>query len=407
MGFNSWYAVGSEVTEKFMKDNVAVLLKSGLANKGYRYVNVDEGWMKGRNESTGMFYEDLEMFPSGMKGFGEWVHNKGLLYGLYTSRGIAQCCTAAYVKRCVPSKRSGIYPEGSNGFEENDAQFFANAGADFLKEDSCGASEDHAVAYGDYARMRDALNRTGRSILFSLCGWHPWYAPVGLSLANSWRISGDGNDWRAHLDGINKMAAITRWTGPGGWNDPDFLMGPPGPKAVGGQNELQSKAQMSLWCIFPAPLFISMDLTQASSNLMEIWGNQEAIAINQDRAARAGKRLVGGNLTLGRTDKSPTSTSSTTNIWAKQLDDGAWAMVFINTGPVAVDIVCDVPTCIAKMGLANVGVTLHLRDIWVRADIGSVPADSGISVKNVSSNAGVVFLRVTPSFQEQELLQLV
>jgi len=542
MGFSSWFAVASEVTETFMKSNVAVLLSSGLAAKGYRHVNVDEGWMKGRNVTTGMFYEDLDMFPSGMKGFGDWVHRQGLLYGLYTSRGTCQCTTPEYNKRAVPSKRSGQQPEGSQGFEEQDAHFFAEAGADFIKEDSCCGSQNHAVAYGDYARMRDALNRTGRPMVFSLCGWNPWYAPVGISLANSWRISLDGNDWPAHIDAINKMAAITHWTGPGGWNDPDFLIGPPGYPAVGGQSELQSRAQMSLWCIFPAPLFISMDLTRASPSLIAILGNEEAIAVNQDRAARAGARLVGGDLSppfgnglpaalapcdasealqrwdfaeasggtpVGRLVRSaagsagrrclnvlecgsqvvywdcaterpgmcaggsneewtladgqlrsdmraasgprgeamclggsatrltlvPCSGSSalpfvydretlqlrsgsgaclsaegsgSTNIWAKQLADGAWAMVFLNTGAAAADITCDVPNCIARMGLAGVGATLHLRDIWAHTDNGTISADSGITMRAVGAEAGVVFLRVTPAFkQHEQQLQLV
>ena len=97
-------------------------------------------------------------------------------------------------------------------------------GADFVKIDSCGGDQNHQVAYGDYARFRDALNATGRPMVISLCGWNPWYAPVGRAIgANSWRISGDGNTWHDHIVSIDRMAKITQFTGPEGWNDPDFL----------------------------------------------------------------------------------------------------------------------------------------------------------------------------------------
>lgn len=136
-------------------------------------------------------------------------------YGLYTCRGVQQCDTAEYIKRCEAAVASGLMPtqepkrcEGSHGFEKEDAAWLVDAGADYLKEDSCGGNQTHSVAFSDYAKMRDALNASaaaaGRGpVFFSLCGWEDWYAPPdqsigyagGPSLGNSYRIHGDGSSW--------------------------------------------------------------------------------------------------------------------------------------------------------------------------------------------------------------------
>ena len=104
-----------------------------------------------------------------------YIHSKGLLSGLYGDRGNETC-----------GGRIGQY-----GMEVIDANTLASWGVDYWKEDSCGGSQDHSVAFAEYASMRDALNATGRPIFFSLCGWEAWYAPVGASLGNSYRIGPD------------------------------------------------------------------------------------------------------------------------------------------------------------------------------------------------------------------------
>lgn len=175
----------------------------------------------------------------------------------------------------------------------SDAQYFAAAGADYLKEDSCCGSQDHETAFHQYGLMRDALNRTGRPIFFSLCGWNSWYAPVGASLGNSWRIHGDGSGWDHLSDATNTMAGIVQFSGPGGWNDPDLLIGPN--VKVGGQTDLQSRSQFSLWAVMAAPLLISSNLLEASAYAIETWGNTEVIAVSQDPLAKPGFRIAGTN----------------------------------------------------------------------------------------------------------------
>ena len=171
MGYSSWNDCASEVTEERIKNVTRHLIKTGLAAKGYVHVNVDEGWLLGRNTTTGDLIEDRDKFPSGMKALGEWIHSqevpgkgKVMKYGLYTCRGTCQCSTQQY------------QGPGGHGHEAQDAAWLAAAGADYLKVDSCCGSQDHKEAFADYGKWRDGLNATGRPVYFSLCGWNTWRA---------------------------------------------------------------------------------------------------------------------------------------------------------------------------------------------------------------------------------------
>ena len=246
MGYSSWNDCGSVVTEEHLKATATYMISSGLAAKGFNFVNVDEGWFLGRDAKTLDMIEDKKAFPSGMAGLGEWVHNlvvpgqgKVMKYGLYTSRGVQQCDTPEYKLRCLHTPPNpSVRCEGTQGYEKQDAAWLVKAGADYVKEDSCGGNQTHSVAFSDYAKMRDALNASataaGRkeAVFFSLCGWETWYGPPdatatstelpagfggGPSLGNSYRIHGDGSSW-SHLSGCtNTIAAIGQWSKPGGW----------------------------------------------------------------------------------------------------------------------------------------------------------------------------------------------
>jgi alpha-galactosidase len=155
------------------------------------------------------------------------------------------------------------------------------AGAQYLKVDSCCASQDHATAFGEYGKFRDALNGTGVEVWFSLCGWEQWYAPPdpsvnyggGSTLGNSWRIAGDGSGWGPLTNCMNVIAGVAEYSGPGGWNDPDLLIGPN--VYVGGQSDEQARAQFSMWCLFPANLIISQNVLTWSSYAFETYSNGE------------------------------------------------------------------------------------------------------------------------------------
>jgi hypothetical protein len=187
---------------------------------------------------AGEIVTDLTKFPDGMDGTGAWVHNQtfspsaaairranavaefhGLdprhpsvqanshfTYWLYTSRGTTQCGTSKY------------HAPGSQGHEKADAAWMAAAGADGAKIDSCGGVQEPDQAIADYALWRDSFNATGKDMVFSLCGWKPLYSPVGYSLGNLWRISGDGRSWGPLTLAMDHNAYLGQNAGPGGWN---------------------------------------------------------------------------------------------------------------------------------------------------------------------------------------------
>jgi alpha-galactosidase len=274
-----------------MRANSLALVTSGLAAKGYTFANVDEGWLQGR-ASNGSLFEDRVKFPSGMRALGDYIKSLGLQYGLYTCRGTCQCSTAKYKA------------PGSHGFEREDVDWIAAAGATWLKVDSCCGSQDHAVAFSDYAKWRDALNATGVSIYFNLCGWAPWYAPPdpslnytgGASLGNSWRISGDGASYAAITATMNTLAQVAVFAGgPAGTNDADNILGPHG--KVGAISEAQARAQFLLWALAPSQLVLGEDLTMASAEFIETVGNEEMLAINWDAPFMGpARRVAGGDL---------------------------------------------------------------------------------------------------------------
>jgi len=379
MGYCSWMDTSSDVTEERIKYIADALIETGLSKLGYVYVNVDEGWLKTRDANGNIVY-DSEKFPSGMKALGDYIHSKGLKYGLYTSRGNVQCSTSKY---------SG---PGSYGHYEQDMKLMASWGMDYIKVDSCGGSQDHDEAFKEYGQIRDALNATGRPVFYSLCGWNPWYAPVGYSLGNSWRIDGDGDNWNALTKAINTMSGLTPYARPGGWNDPDLLIGTGagsyGPDRGGWyQTDLQSRSQFSMWSVFSAPLMISADIRAVSSYAFETWSNSEVIAVNKNPGRSPefpfqGFRLAGSNMTG----------SSGTNVWGRALDDGSFAVVYLNNNPKDQDIACD-QSCFGLMKFT--APKLLVRDLWNHQDVATI-SPGNFTAKAVPGNGGCSMFRFTP-----------
>ena len=165
--------------------------------------------------------QDLDKFPSGMAALGSWIKSQPtypgspdmMRYGLYSCRGTCQCGTGTY---SAP---------GSHGYEKEDTDWMIAAGAQYLKIDSCCGDQNHATAFSDYAKFRDAMNASGSQVWFSLCGWESWYSPPdpsigylgGASLGNSWRIAGDGDSWGALTNCMNTQAGAAPYAGMGGW----------------------------------------------------------------------------------------------------------------------------------------------------------------------------------------------
>lgn len=276
--------------EVFVRHIAHFLNASGLQAKGYRYVNTDSFWGLPNRSASGDLQPDPVLWPSGMESTVRELHGMGLGFGLYGDRGTHEC----------NGKRPGQF-----GHEAQDAEFFATLGIDWFKQDSCDvprAKNSEVDALREYSKMSAALlaatSKPGRRpIWFALCGWQPWYAPPnpqagylgGRSIANSWRTGPDtGRGWQAIMTNVENALPLTdNVTGPtkngGGWNDLCLLLNP----GMGsGQQNLMTKArtrsQFSLYCVMGANLFMTGNLSLLDPFVLETWGNEAAISINQD-----------------------------------------------------------------------------------------------------------------------------
>ncbi len=303
MGWNSWNTFAVSINEQLFKETVDIIVASGLKEAGYNYVVVDDGWEAMARDEGGNLVPDPVKFPSGMKALADYVHAKGLKFGIHNCAGKTTC---------------NGFP-GGRGHEFQDARLYASWGVDFLKYDWC----DHGTADAReiYSTMRDALFAAKRPVLFSLCEWgnnKPW--EWAKSVGHIWRTTGDVRDcfncqgeydlgWKFILD---SQVGLERYAGPDGWNDPDMLeVGNPG-LSLG-----ESRAQFSLWCMLAAPLMAGNDLRKMTPEVLAILTNKEAIAIDQDALGKQGSRFM----------EHPGK-----NIWVKELAHGDWAVCYLNTG---------------------------------------------------------------------------
>jgi alpha-galactosidase len=355
-GTNSWNSIRGNLNEQFVRQTIDAVVRLNLTAYGFEYVNLDDGWAHvalGGRYSNGTVIVDSAAFPNGIAPLAQYAHKHGLKLGIYSDRGTATCMGRT----------------GSEGFEAIDAATYASWGIDFLKEDSCFASSNHTVAFAQYGTMKKALDSTGRSIYFSLCGWAPWYAPVGKTLGNSWRISGDVNSWEDALVAIDINSQLSSFASMGHFNDPDMLLGSSPGTAVS-LTPARSRTQFSLWCIMMAPLMIGADLRNMSAWDIETYTNAELIAINRDKLFIQGQRIVGGNLTGLLPVPYPV-----VNVWAKPLSDGSVAMLFLNNAPFTRTVACD-SACFARVGLAGV---VNVRDVWTHSYVGSINTAAGFA----------------------------
>ena len=330
MGWNSWYGNLCQVTDTLIRAQADAMVQNGMKALGYEYVNIDDCW-QGERDAQGVIHGDKN-FPD-MKALADYIHSKGLKFGLYSSPGPLTCG----------------HREGSYGHEELDAQTYAAWGVDFLKYDWCSAGqvykpEEMQVAY---KKMGDALMRTGRPMLYSLCQYGlqkvwTWAPSVG---GNMWRTTGDldFNYDRVSLVGF-QQGGLERFAGPGHWNDPDMLL--VGLKKI---HEDENRTQMSLWCLLAAPLLASADLTTVSPATLALMTNPEVIAVDQDAAGIQGRRA---------------SEEGPLEVWVKPLADGSKAVGLFNRGEGANPV---------TVNFKDVGVkkSAVVRDLWTAKDLGT------------------------------------
>ncbi|WEK20995.1 MAG: glycoside hydrolase family 27 protein [Candidatus Pedobacter colombiensis] len=296
MGWNSWNAFGKNVNEKVIRETADAMVSSGLKDAGFSYIVIDDFWQLSRDSVTGMLQADVTRFPSGIKALADYVHSKGLKFGIYSDAGTKTC---------------GGVP-GSFGYEEKDAKLFAEWGVDFLKYDYCycpdlaSTNNDYKMAIDRYKTMGDALKATGRPIVFSICEWGPrspwlWGKEVG---GHMWRTSYDVADiWDKPrnesspigiLTSIDAAANLGRFAGPGGWNDLDMLvvgLNNTGFIKGGGCTDIEYRTQMSMWCMLASPIMLGGDIRNMSPLTKEILLNKDLIGINQDSLGKPGYRV--------------------------------------------------------------------------------------------------------------------
>lgn len=305
MGFNTWNTFQTHIDETMLRNMVDQMVASGMRDAGYQYFVLDDGWMSMERDANGQLTADPKKFPSGMKAFADYVHSKGLKFGIYN---------------CAGTKTCAGYP-GTHGHEYEDARLYASWGVDFLKYDWCAT--DSINARDAYKTMSLALQATGRPILFNLCEWgqhQPWLWAKGIG--EMYRATGDigatftpventNGGWRpmSVLEILDKQLPIRQYNYPNHWNDMDML------EVGNGMTYNEDKAHFSLWCMMSAPLVAGNDLRKMTPQTAAILTNRAVIAVDQDSAGIAAFRYY---------------SFDGMEIWVKPLSNGDIAVCFLN-----------------------------------------------------------------------------
>jgi alpha-galactosidase len=355
MGWNSWNRFRCNVSEQLIRETADAMVSSGMKEAGYEYIVIDDCWQVSR-DAHGRIQPDPGRFPSGMKALADYVHSKGLKFGIYSDAGSRTCEGRP----------------GSQGHEFQDAMQYAEWGVDYLKYDWCNTgTRDTREAY---TLMSDALRASGRPIVFSLCEWgktKPWL--WGKAVGNLWRTDGDiGDSWdvedKVHgglgiMTILDNQVGLQSFSGPGYWNDPDMLV-----VGLGGLTDIEYRAHFSLWAMLAAPLIAGNDLRDMSESIKAILLNKEIIAIDQDPLGRQATRVA---------------KDGDREVWARPLATGGRAVLLLNRGLSATDISIEWPA---------LGYPAHLRarvrDLWAHKDL---PPATGATRARVKPHEAVVY----------------
>lgn len=360
MGWNSWNTFATDINEQLVKETADLFVSSGMKDAGYMYIVLDDGWMAMKRDSiTGDLVPDPVKFPGGMKALVDYVHAKGLKFGLYN---------------CAGTKTCAGYP-GTRGYEYQDARFYASLGIDYLKYDWCNT--DGITAREAYTTMSKAIRAAGRPVVFSLCEWGnnqpwEWAAPVG----HLWRTTGDiyacfdceknhgtWSSWGV-LKIVDMRKDIRKYAGPDHWNDPDMM------EIGNGMTAGEDRAHFSLWAMMAAPLIAGNDIRKMSKETLDILTNKEVIAIDQDALGIQG-------FSYGMKDSVET--------WLRPLQNGDWAVCFLNRSVSAKEIEIDwkqlvVTDTVSSAVLDPVKHIYQVRNLWLKKNTGTTVKPAKIIV---------------------------
>ena len=379
MGFNDWYSFGCNITAQNFRDTADLFVSTGLRDAGYKYINIDDCWMTGRDIPRGnpakatvgrdpvtlKLIPDPAYFPdfdqngngvidpsekqNGIKALADYIHARGLKIGIYSSAGTTTCQGLA----------------GSLGYEQIDAQTWADWGIDYVKIDTCGAHsvttlDGRTYSYPDtvagyqarFTAMSDALLATGRPMVYSICDFttsgQTW--TWGTNVGNLWRTTGDVTaSFASLLKTFKANVVLGQYAGPGHWNDPDILQVGNGT----GYSAIENRTQFSLWSMMSAPLLIGADLRVITADAMSVHMNADVIAIDQD--------------TLGVQAKIVAQAGDTW-VLAKPLANGDVAVALFNAGSSATTVSTTVRAATTSAGVRFDRVQAYrLQDLWSKA----------------------------------------
>jgi len=330
MGWATRQRLGTLIDDEAIRQAADGLEETGLKAAGYSYVEVDDGW-QGARDANGVLHSNPE-FPD-MKALGDYIHGKGLMFGLMTAAAPQSC--AGYT--------------GSYGHEVDDAKTFASWGVDVLVYDWCGAEKIYSTQAEMQAavqRMGESLRASGRDIALEIGGEGrfdvaSWGAKTGAAI---WRTAKDIEDtWSSAMDAGFAVAGTQPGNGQPGWNDPGLLQ-----TGNGGMTAIEYGSQINLWAVLGAPMVLGNDVRIMRRETVDLLTNREAIAINQDALGRRGVRV---------------SRQGNAGVWTKQLSNGAVAVLFINRGDASAP---------ASVSWEQLGITgpKQVRDVWWHEDIG-------------------------------------
>ncbi len=338
MGWNSWNFFQAGINEQIIRDIADAMVESGMRDAGYEYLVLDDGWMAKERDSNGKLVADPEKFPSGMKALGDYIHSKGLKYGIYADRGHSTC-------QRLP---------GSFEHEQADIDAFASWGVDYIKLDSCYAEINGRKSSDDFTVYRECIKNTGRPMILSMANYtDPSWAWADQAIGHLWRTSFDigpnmGSVYYCADTSAGDIVihpafnGLWQFAGPGHWNDPDMLQ-------VGNlKNDIENKTHFGLWCILTAPLMAGNDLRNMSEIVRNILTTEELIKVNQDPRGVQGYKVYD---------------DGDHEIYNKPLCDGTTAVLLLNKGAQKADITVTWD----KIGLKG---RQKVRDLWQRKDLG-------------------------------------
>ena len=361
LGWNSWNVWGTTVNDAKIRAAADAMVSSGLAAHGFGYINIDDGW-EGKRDANGVLQPN-DKFPD-MKALADYVHSKGLKIGIYSSPGKTTCGGFA----------------GSLGYEEIDARTWAEWGFDVLKHDWCSYGNtfrdqplDHLQK--PYIVMRDALKKTNRDFIYSLCQYGlgnvwEWGKSVG---GHYWRTTGDLTDVWSNMSAVGfRQAGREQYSKPGGWTDPDMLViGKVGWGPDIHDTRLTPNEQLvhiSLWSLQAAPLLIGADMAQFDKWTTDLMTNREVLAIQQDTLGRGATRVY---------------QRERLELWARPLADGTMAIGLFNRGLQAAKMT-------ATWKEIGVSGSQPVRDVWLHKDLGAFATEFAATVPA----HGVIMVRI-------------